>query len=339
MGKYFAVIEDPHLEIIDTRENLAKSLLGQHFADMFFVFFIKPNLAKLIQTLCFFIGSLAAAANFLRELPENWIWTGFVSLILIYPTTCRLLFSNTYMVKKLLQQFVFWILIGFHVTVFVCSILMLRYSPPRIISMFSVMYAGATAICFFDARVYKSKTSTYASRIVPFIGFTLAFLTSIVWQILYILDIMDFDYTQIPLFGNVSIPVASIGMSSLQGIGVWALKCAWTLYKTRTDNLNILLIVHADVGYHVIDSNNNNDHTANDVENKIKVDNETKSSHQALITSTPSLILGNDSTSSEDQSPQSLEQAKKMIAAWKVKYHAAHLRAMDLELQLAAMSS
>jgi hypothetical protein len=337
MGKYFAVIEDPHLEIIDTRETLAKSLFGQHFADIFFLFFTKPKVAKLIQTLCLFIGSLAAAANFLRELPENISWTGYASLIIIYPATCRLLFSNTYMVKKLLREFAFWILIGFSITFFVCSILMLRYSPPRIASVFSVTYTATTAICFFDARLYRSKTSAYESRILPLIVFSSAFIAAVVWEIFYIFDIMDFDYPEILLFGNVSIPVASIGMSSLQGLGVWALKCAWTLYKTRTANSNILLIVHADVAYCAIDTSNNNDYARNDVENKIK-DNETKSS-QAIISSTPSLILGNDGTSSEDQSPQSLEQAKNMIDAWKVKYHAAHLRAMDLELQLAAMSS
>jgi hypothetical protein len=337
MGKYFAVIEDPHLEIVDTRETLAKSLFGQHFADLFFLFLNKPNLAKLIQTLCLFIGYAAASANFLRELPENISWTGYVSLLIIYPTTCRLLFSSTYMIKKLLKEFVFWVLIGFHVTFFVCSILMLRYSGPRVAAMFSASYAGVTAICFFDARPYRTKTSAISSRIIPLIVFSFAFLSTCAYQFLYILDIMDFDYPQIPLVGNVSIPVASIGMSSLQAIGVWTLKCSWTLYRTHSANFNILLIVHAGVGYHVID--NNKDENGNDVENKINVEaSETKSSH-AIITPAPSLILGNDGSSSSGESPQTLDQAKNMIAAWKVKYHAAHLRAMDLELQLAAVSS
>jgi hypothetical protein len=332
MGKYFAVVADPHLDVVDSRDTVIKAFVGEQLADKIFQTLVKPKLVRLIIALCFVVAAICGVISLYGT---DISWIGYCTISGIPQVALACGYTNIYVLKKLTMEFTFWLLISSHLISGVCMTFMVRFDPARVTGIWMRVICGCTALCLFDARTYtrKLKGNETRNRVIGL--YLISSIVFFILTLLYVFDVLNVDYPEIPLFGDVVIPVASIGMSFFQGIGIWLLKCAWTIYRAPK-NSNILLIIRADISFYPVDGDNDGQMVINQQQpitddpstiNNKSTNNSTiipQSSH--VMQSSTSLRLGRI-----DDTPQTLEHALEINNELKIKLYAAQLRILELE--------
>jgi hypothetical protein len=136
MGKFFPIVLDPKLNIVDQRDTIAKVLFGDQIANQLFMY-SSSTWIKLFNTFFSAIGVTAAAAS-LIGVPNEYEYIGYISLITLPGFALHMAFFNIVILKKLLTTFTFWALNGFILIFFLGGMAMVKFEPPRVIVIFVI---------------------------------------------------------------------------------------------------------------------------------------------------------------------------------------------------------
>lgn len=236
MGRFFAVVNDPHCATIDTRETWAGATpcAGVLFRASRSPFLFPLSLGGTVCGYLSFIGLTSAP------------WVGLGTTAILPAIALSLLFSNVYLTRCLARTFTFWVVLVFDTAFLGCGMDMVRYDAVRVYALVCYWWSNV-ALVLFDARLFgKHRHNRYRLGTVAI--FTLNAVLGIACGLLYVLGRLDIQHTVLNLPGDVQLPVSGLGMSALQAIVAYQLKCVWKLWFSR--DVNPLLILYADLAYH-----------------------------------------------------------------------------------------
>jgi hypothetical protein len=251
MGKFHAIIKDPFLQDVESRDTIALQILGKNISITIFQFTLGnacfANVIILAWTIGTVIGTLSMIGNIF---PPELAWIGYLSLFTQPLEFFFLLQSNVYISKLLLREFTFWVLVILILLQLVSFLFLVRFEAPRVISSLCLCFGEFVAIALFDARLFL-RLPKFRTGLIYSLLWGIAAINLITIQLVYVADVMDIDLPQIPLYGKITIPVSSIGMSATQALATWALKSSYAMFYTPSES-NPLLIIQANIAYYAV---------------------------------------------------------------------------------------
>lgn len=238
MGRFFAVVNDPEYAPIDTLNTFLYWLGGTRLSNVLFRVSQSPVLGVLSLggTMCGYAGFVGVPFPYA---------IGFGTLALMPAILLAIAFSNVYLACCLTRTFTFWLVLGFNTAFVVCGADMVRFDPARVCALVCYWWSNV-ALVLFDARLFGKRRSNMARQTTMTV-FACNAIGGVVCGFLYVFGKLDVRYTILPLPGEVDFPVSGAGMSLLQALVTYQLKCVWALWVSR--DVNPLLILHAKIAY------------------------------------------------------------------------------------------
>lgn len=237
MGKFRLLVDEPDYDDVDTGFTVIASLTKR---DARRVWAVLRNRAVTAVAALAIVSFHLSFTGRIQEPGVGWATAAALPTIM----AC-VAFSNVQLVRYVTQTFLFWVIVVINCLFFACGVDMVGYAPHRVFAL-AVYWMSNMALLLFDARMLGNHKS-YAYRWGAMAMCIANGGCGIIIGFLYMFGAVRVHNTPIVLLGDVSMPVASIGMCAQQFLVTFQLRCVWMVWASPRPNPLVLL--YAPVSY------------------------------------------------------------------------------------------